>query len=83
MGPIHLEQPHLESPDQFVTVLLNGEPRQVASGTAVARLLAELGLAAGHVAVEVNLQLVPRAQHARQSLAEGDRIEIVTLVGGG
>jgi sulfur carrier protein len=49
----------------------------------VARLLAELGLAAGHVAVEVNLQLVPRAQHARQSLAEGDRIEIVTLVGGG
>jgi thiamine biosynthesis protein ThiS len=69
--------------DQLVTVLLNGQSRRVAADTSVAQLLAELGLAAGHVAVEVNLQLVPRAQHDRQSLAEGDRVEIVTLVGGG
>jgi len=35
------------------------------------------------LAVELNLELVPRAEHARQKLAEGDRLEIVTLVGGG
>ena len=64
-------------------VLVNGEPREVADGATVAKLLADLGLAAAHVAVEVNLELVPRAQHAGQSLAEGDRVEIVTLVGGG
>lgn len=66
-----------------MTVLLNGQPREMACGTSVAQLLAELELPTSHVAVEVNLQLVPRAQHAEQSLAEGDRIEIVTLVGGG
>ena len=41
------------------------------SGTSVAQLLAELGLAAGHVAVEVNLQLVPRAQHCRAIVGRG------------
>jgi sulfur carrier protein len=35
------------------------------------------------VAVEVNLQLVPRARHAEQQLREADRLEVVTLVGGG
>lgn len=68
---------------QIVMVLLNGQPRQVAPATSVAQLLAELGLTASHVAVEVNLQLVPRAKHAEQCLADGDRVEIVTLVGGG
>ena len=42
-----------------------------------------LGLADTYVAVEVNLELVPRQDHARHRLAEGDRLEIVTLVGGG
>jgi sulfur carrier protein len=73
----------LNSTGQFVTVIVNGQPRQVAEGMSVAGLLADLGLVSGPVAVEVNLELVPRAQHARQPLAEGDRVEIVTLVGGG
>ncbi|HEV3023497.1 MAG TPA: sulfur carrier protein ThiS [Pirellulales bacterium] len=66
-----------------LTIVVNGEPRQVAAGTTVAGLLSELGLDPRHVAVEVNLDIVPRGTHARRELAEGDRLEIVTLVGGG
>lgn len=64
-------------------IIVNDQPRRVAEGLSVARLLDELNLTGKHVAVEVNLQLVPRAQHAEHRLADGDRLEIVTLVGGG
>jgi sulfur carrier protein len=64
-------------------VSVNGECRHVADGITVAALLAELQLSAKPVAVEVNLELVPRQRHAEHRLAEGDRLEIVTLVGGG
>jgi len=66
-----------------VEILVNGQTRQVPERTTVAELLAQLGLAGRHVAVEVNLQVVPRARHAEHPLAAGDRLEIVTLVGGG
>ncbi len=46
-------------------------------------LLEELGVKQPHVAVELNLEVVPRAQHAATALREGDRLEVVTLVGGG
>lgn len=68
---------------QDVAISLNGEPRQLAAGTTIAELLAELGLTAKHVAVEVNLDLIPRSRHAERQLADGDRLEIVMLVGGG
>jgi sulfur carrier protein len=45
--------------------------------------LGQLRLGGKPVAVEVNLELVPRQNHAQHLLAEGDRLEIVTLVGGG
>lgn len=64
-------------------ILINGETREIAPGTTVAELLGELGIAARHCAVEVNLELVPRGEHAERRLAEGDRLEVVTLVGGG
>lgn len=64
-------------------ITVNGQSRRVAEGTTVARLVEELNLPTRHVAVEVNLQLVPRAQHAEHRLADGDRLEIVTFVGGG
>jgi len=64
-------------------IVVNGEPRLVAPGTTVAQLVAQLPLAAKYVAVEVNEQLVPRPRHAEHLLAAGDRVEIVTLVGGG
>ena len=64
-------------------VILNGETRDVPHGQTVAALLEQLGLAQKPVAVEVNLQLVPKQHHIAHVLAEGDRLEIVTLVGGG
>ena len=64
-------------------VTVNGQARQTAQDVTVAALLDELRLAGKPVAVEVNLQLVPRPCHAEHRLAEGDRLEIVTLVGGG
>ena len=67
----------------LVQLIVNGEPRHVAEGITLARLLEELQLAGKHVAVEVNLELVPRQHHGRHVLADGDRLEIVTLVGGG
>lgn len=66
-----------------VNITLNGEPRDVASGTTVAQLIEQLGMQSKFVAVERNLELVPRATHADCVLAESDRLEIVTLVGGG
>ena len=63
-------------------IILNGQSRDVIDGATVASLLDDLSLTGKPLAVEVNLELVPRQRHA-QRLAEGDCIEIVTLVGGG
>jgi sulfur carrier protein len=66
-----------------IEIICNGQARSIADGTTVAGLVQELGLEPRHVAVEVNLELVPRTRHAERPLAAGDRLEIVTLVGGG
>lgn len=62
---------------------VNGEPREVTSGTTVFALLQLLGVADGPVAVERNREIVPRAQHATAHLHEGDVLEVVHFVGGG
>ncbi|HET6884561.1 MAG TPA: sulfur carrier protein ThiS [Pirellulales bacterium] len=64
-------------------IVVNGATREVANGLTIARLLEELNVETKHVAVEVNLQLVPRGRHAEHALSPGDRLEVVTLVGGG
>ena len=64
-------------------ITVNGRLRRVAEGTTVAELLEQPGLGDKHVAVEANLELVPRQRHAGHRLAHGDRLEIVALVGGG
>ncbi len=66
-----------------IDVSVNGEPRRLPRGATVAALLTDLGLAGRPVAVERNLEIVPRSAHASTPLAAGDRIEIVTMVGGG
>ena len=66
-----------------IDLVINGETRTVAHGTTVAALLVELGLGDRRVAVERNREVVPRAQHASTVLAAGDRVELVTFVGGG
>ncbi len=64
-------------------IQVNGQDREVAADTTVFALLGELGVTQPHVAVEINLELVPRAVHRDTVLSEGDRVEVVTLVGGG
>ena len=66
-----------------MNIQVNGEPRQVDNETTVAQLLDVLELDNRQLAVECNLELVPRGAHASRVLAEGDRLEIATLVGGG
>jgi len=63
-------------------ILLNGESRTF-SGSTLADLIAELGLEQRTIAIELNLEVVPRSQHASQPLSEGDRVEIVHMIGGG
>ena len=66
-----------------MNILLNGEPREEPAELTVAQLLARLEVPARGIAVELNQQVVPRSRHAEQKLRDGDRIEIVSLVGGG
>jgi thiamine biosynthesis protein ThiS len=62
---------------------VNGEERAVEAVADVAGLMAALGLDSRKVAVERNLEIVPRSTYARTPVAEGDRIEIVHFIGGG
>ncbi len=67
----------------MMEILLNGETRSVEASWTIADLLAELKIDNRFCAVERNCEVVPREQHATSSLQQGDRIEVVTLVGGG
>jgi len=64
-------------------ITLNGDARDCAPGTSVSSLLDAAGYAGKRVAVEVNLEIVPRSAHATRLLADGDRVEIVHAIGGG
>ncbi len=64
-------------------VIINGEGRDIPEGLTVKTLLEHLDLAKGPVAVEINREIVPRANHASQAVSQGDAIEIVHFVGGG
>ncbi|MCM2320287.1 thiamine biosynthesis protein ThiS [compost metagenome] len=64
-------------------IQLNGEALDLPDGLSVADLLERLELTGKRVAVELNLDIVPRSQHAATRLGEGDRIEVVHAIGGG
>lgn len=66
-----------------MTVIVNGEPRELPDGTTVSQLIARLGLEGRPIAVERNRDIVPKATYGQTRLQEGDRLEIVTFVGGG
>lgn len=72
---------HIATPQFDIEV--NGEPQRIAAGASVAALVARLGLDTAKVAVERNLEIVPRSTYAQVQLMAGDRIEIVHFVGGG
>ncbi len=71
------------SADGTLSVTVNGAHRRVAADTSIAELVAELGLAPEKVAVERNLEIVPRSTLGDVMVEDGDDYEIVTFVGGG
>lgn len=64
-------------------LMLNGQERECSDVCTVRDLVAALGLERTPCAVEVNGTLVKRQAHEAQPLQDGDRVEVVTLVGGG
>ncbi|MDD5284737.1 MAG: sulfur carrier protein ThiS [Desulfuromonadaceae bacterium] len=64
-------------------IVLNGENIETINGNSVAGLLTELGIGVERVAVEVNLDIVPKAEYGALVLTDGDKVEIVHFVGGG
>lgn len=66
-----------------LSITVNGEAREVPAALTVADLLARIGLDTRKVAVERNLEIVPRSAYADTELAEGDALEIVHFIGGG
>ena len=64
-------------------VTVNGEPHDVPPQTTILQLIELADVPPNYLAVEVNADVVPRDQHATRELSEGDRVEVVTLVGGG
>jgi len=65
-----------------ICIQLNGEQRVVAAST-LAELVSELDLARRMIAIERNLEVVPKSQYDVTGLQEGDRIELVHMIGGG
>ena len=65
------------------SIVVNGEERAANPGATVTDLLRELGLDSGRVAIERNLEILPRPKWAETKVAAGDRYEIVQFVGGG
>jgi thiamine biosynthesis protein ThiS len=64
-------------------IKLNGSPKDLDGSPTVADLVRQLGLERAACAVEVNARLVRKSEHPTHALREGDRVEVVTLVGGG
>jgi thiazole synthase len=71
------------STDGTISIQINGEHRRVRAGITLAGLASELGLAPEKVAVERNLEVVPRSTLSRVLVEDGDELEIVHFVGGG
>jgi thiamine biosynthesis protein ThiS len=66
-----------------LSVRVNGEPRRVPARVSIAEMLGELGLDPRKVAVERNLEIVPRSSLGEVRVEDGDAFEIVHFVGGG
>lgn len=69
--------------EDTIPITVNGEARDIAAPATVADLLARIGLDTRKVAVERNLEIVPRSTYAATALSPGDRLEIVHFIGGG
>ncbi len=66
-----------------ISITVNGQARQVTAGSSVEQLLEELGVPRAGTAVELDGEILPSSMYPDTRLAEGQRLEIVRLVGGG
>lgn len=64
-------------------IIVNGDPREVPAGYTAAQLVESLGLTGRRIAMEVNLDIVPRSRYAEHAFSDGDRVEVVNAIGGG
>ncbi|HKE08275.1 MAG TPA: sulfur carrier protein ThiS [Candidatus Acidoferrum sp.] len=68
---------------EAISIQVNGEQKEAPEGSSVRQLLEQLGLNPARVAVEYNLQILPKVKWEETRVASGDRFEIVQFVGGG
>ena len=66
-----------------IQIVVNGESTEIPQGSGISALLLHLGLPNDRVAIERNLEILPRSQWSTTTVQQGDRYEIVHLVGGG
>lgn len=64
-------------------IIVNGESKNIGENTTAEQLLDKLGFAGKRVAVELNMEIVPRSNYSQTFIADGDKIEIVRAIGGG
>ncbi|MDH4152502.1 MAG: sulfur carrier protein ThiS [Nitrospira sp.] len=69
--------------ENAIKIQVNGDVRTWRSGATVADLLKELDIKTERVAVELNLEILDRAMFDQRSLKDGDRVEIMSFIGGG
>jgi len=67
----------------MITIILNGNEKQLDSNTTITQLLENLGFSEQRLAVELNQQIVPRSDFASRALNDQDQVEIVQAIGGG
>jgi len=79
-GPIMRQMSNIV---EQIALSVNGDPMQVAAGLTLAQLIGQLELDTRKVAVERNLEIVPRSTYGTTTLEAGDRLEIVHFIGGG
>jgi len=70
-------------PENKITIAINGDSRDVPGGLTVEQLLDHLGIESARVAIERNLDILPRDRWAETLVQFGDRFEIIHFVGGG
>ena len=68
---------------EALQIQVNGQPRDCRSGATVGDLLRELDIKTDRVAVELNLEILDRKDFEQRSLKHGDRVEILSFIGGG
>jgi thiamine biosynthesis protein ThiS len=66
-----------------MTIVLNGEPKEIPTDLSVTELIERLGLPSERLAIEVNRRIIRRADWPATTLADGDKVEVVHFVGGG